>query len=159
VARLDMRRLHKASYSVIDEVTKLDTTKGPGWVPIVDDVREAVSAANAAGELNDASPDMRDAAFHAIAVTLVPERGPERVSEFSQIAAAWKVDVSQFESVAHAFHPEDKSTRNLADLGNLKDQSAHVMCGRALYLVYYAAARNLVAWIDTDGPEPLPPRG
>jgi hypothetical protein len=25
--------------------------------------------------------------------------------------------------------------------------------------VYYAAARNLVAWIDTDGPEPLPPRG
>ncbi|SEF34296.1 hypothetical protein SAMN05421837_107309 [Amycolatopsis pretoriensis] len=145
---LDIARLHGATYEELNAITRLDTTKGHSWMTIVDDVREAVMKANSEGKFDDGD---RDGTYHLIAKTLVPRRPTDRGSEFGQIAAAWHVDLSEFDGVAHEFGQNDKGEDDgLADLGDLKNRTAHVMCGRALYLAYYAAARNLVAWIDTE---------
>jgi hypothetical protein len=145
---LDIERLDQATYDQLNAITRLDTTKGPAWMTIVDDVRQAVIKANRDRKFDDGDPD---GTFHQIAKELVPRRPTERGDEFGQIAAAWHVNLTAFEEVAHDFgrHPNGEDD-GLADLGDLKNQTAHVMCGRALYLAYYAAARNLVAWIDTE---------
>ena len=149
---LDMQRVVDAGSAELNEVTALDIDiADPLSLPILEAVRDAVLAANAAGKFDDTGPFSWDIAFHDIVMQLVPEDRRDRHFQFWRIISAAEIDIDRFVwTVAFGLEFGDWGTRRNADLGDLEDQTPNVQYGRALYLAYLTALSNVAAWVEAS---------
>lgn len=127
--------------SRLNEITGLGATfDGPQSSRIVDAVRDAVQY----GQRYRAweNPEDCEEGIHNAADFLVPTELGHRVGEFGEISTAWDIDLARFD------HFEAAEWRNgNGDLpDNAKETAMGTLIGRALYLAYSDAVRNILAW-------------
>lgn len=116
------------------------------WQGIIDGVRDAVKWGVKQRSWDD--PEKRAAAVHDAADWLTPTKADTRAGEYAAIGAAWRLDLHAFTPYANAF--EKWNNRDLPDLD--AGTTADVAVGRALYLAYTAAVRNVLRYMfDLEG--------
>lgn len=128
----------------LDSITRLNVNLSDGQAEaVVDSVREIVLRANRHDRWDN--PEQRGAVIHELADELVPFTADLRVKEFLTIRAAWRADLTCFPAYSAA-HEQSQWTKE--DLVMLDNHTAHIIVGRALYLAYTDAVRNLLTWLE-----------
>lgn len=123
----------------LSDITGLDVTfDGPQSGRIVDAVRDAVLYGHRYHAWDN--PQDCEAGIHNAADFLVPTDLGQRVGELREIATAWEIDLRPFND----FEAAEWRNTDLPD--NAKETAMDVLIGRALYLAYADAVRNVVAW-------------
>lgn len=142
---MDLSKLDGLSIYELDRITELNAG-GEG-----NDARLAevvIMVRNVFTEHDWTDEDEHDALFHAVAENLTTTSTTrELIDDFRTVGAAWGQDLDEFEQYANAY--DEWSTR-INDLGHNTGEDA---AGRALYLAYTDAARNLLSWVTANQPE------
>lgn len=132
-------QLEALSYSRLDDITGLAVVRSNAqWERIVDAVRDQVLFADKTNLWHDVH---RDEVIHELADYLVPNAAGTRAAELSCIGAAWKVDLARFNP-----HPLPHNMWRNRDLANLGVMTVSAEAGRALYIAYSGAVRQLAAY-------------